>query len=254
MKKIEVADNGKGIPNGEEEFVAKAHYTSKLKELSDLMELRTLGFRGEAVHSLCCISNLSFSTKNKSQTVGHYYMINNSGEVASSKLCTREIGTTMISENIFKNLPVRKQFYKCKKRSKEELRKIEDLLVSYGLIKPEIRFILKHNKSIIWQKSKCKGLRNSFISIFGIHTSNQMGLCTGKDECTYSEITLLLPKKDATDLISRTTNDRIFTFINKRPVRIRKLCQVMIKGIERSTKCLSFDYCHERNCIKLKPN
>lgn len=55
-------------------------------------------------------------------------------------------GTTVTALRLFKNLPVRKQFYSTAKKCKEEIKKIQDLLISYGILKPDLRIIFIHNK------------------------------------------------------------------------------------------------------------
>ena len=231
MKRIEVVDNGCGIPEGEEEFVAKPHFTSKLKDHKDLATLSTLGFRGEALFSLCSVSNLSFSTKTESQSVGELFTLDNNGSIIDRKPCTRQNGVTIISDNLFKNLPVRKQFYSRSKKGKEELKKVQDLLIAYGLIMPELRITLKHNQSIIWQKFKSSSLKDSFISTFGLSCYREMQQGNFEIQNCSLKIAYVLPKACATEEICRKSNDRIFMFINKRPVMLKNICQVSIPCI-----------------------
>jgi DNA mismatch repair protein PMS1 len=61
-------------------------------------------------------------------------------------------GTTVTALKLFKNLPVRKQFYSTAKKCKDEIKKIQDLLVSYGILKPELRIVFIHNKVSIFYK------------------------------------------------------------------------------------------------------
>lgn len=63
--------------------------------------------------------------------------------VLSSYLPT---GTTVTALRLFKNLPVRKQFYSTAKKCKDEIKKIQDLLISYGILKPDVRIVFIHNK------------------------------------------------------------------------------------------------------------
>lgn len=63
LDKIEVRDNGRGVPKPDVPFVALRHYTSKISSDADLAALSTLGFRGEALASLCAVSEVSFITK-----------------------------------------------------------------------------------------------------------------------------------------------------------------------------------------------
>ena len=224
MNKIEVVDNGCGIPEGEEGFVAKPHYTSKLRDHIGLASLSSLGFRGEALHSLCTLSDLSFSTKRESQSVGTLFYLDKDGNITDRKLCTRQNGVTMTADNLFKNVPVRKQFFNSNKKGKEELRKVQDLLIAYGLIMPEVRFTLKHNRSIIWQKIKNPALKDAFISIFGVSFYGEM--LEGSFENEEVKVRYIIPKSNATEEISRKSNDRIFMSINKRPVMLKSICQV----------------------------
>lgn len=55
-------------------------------------------------------------------------------------------GTTVTVLKLFKNLPVRKQFYSTAKKCKDEIKKVQDLLISYGILKPELRIVFIHNK------------------------------------------------------------------------------------------------------------
>lgn len=77
---IEVSDNGKGIEPSNFEFIALKHHTSKLQDFSDLNDLRSFGFRGEALHALCAISqNLTISTKHRNQTLGSLLQFHKDG-------------------------------------------------------------------------------------------------------------------------------------------------------------------------------
>ncbi|KAI5085612.1 PMS1 protein-like 1, partial [Silurus meridionalis] len=57
-------------------------------------------------------------------------------------------GTTVCALKLFKNLPVRRQYYSNSKKCKDELKKVQDLLMAYGIIKPELRIVFTHNK--VW--------------------------------------------------------------------------------------------------------
>ena len=68
---------------------------------------------------------------------------------------------------LFKNLPVRQQYSKNDKRRKEELKKVENMLMSFGIINPKIRFTLRHNKDILWQKVSVDMIRSAALSVWG---------------------------------------------------------------------------------------
>lgn len=58
-------------------------------------------------------------------------------------------GTTVCALKLFKNLPVRRQYYANTKKCKEELKKVQDLLMAYAILKPELRLTLTHNKVLL---------------------------------------------------------------------------------------------------------
>lgn len=228
MNKIEVIDNGCGIPDGEEHFVAKPHFTSKIRNEHDLMTFSSLGFRGEALHSICNVSDFSFSTKTESQSIGTLFSLDKNGNIIDRKPCSRQNGVHMIADNIFRNLPVRRQFFSGSKKGKDELKKIEDLLISFGLISPALRLLLKHNRSVIWQKVSCPSLKDSFISVFGVSCFGEMQQESFEDKDHPVKLKYMLPKACATDEICRKSNDRIFMYINKRPVMLKGIIKVSI--------------------------
>ena len=191
------------------------------------MKLTSYGFRGEALHSLCSVSNLSVVTKTKSDSVGKSYVFDHRCEITSTKPSARENGTTIIATNIFKNVPVRKQFYSNKKKSRDELKKIEDLLISYGLILPKLRLVLKHNKSVIWQKSRAVNLKESFLAVFGTHIFNQMKVIEDKNNEMGIDVNAIVPLQESdSDVTGRTINDRTFVYVNRRPVTIKPINHV----------------------------
>ncbi|XP_074974122.1 PMS1 protein homolog 1 isoform X3 [Caretta caretta] len=210
--KIEVRDNGDGIKAADVPVMAVKHYTSKISCPEDLESLTTYGFRGEALGSICCISEVLITTKTAADDFSTQYILDSSGHVTSQKpshlgqaerclLFTTPIcfwiggstpitkGTTVAALKLFKNLPVRKQFYSTVKKCKEELKKIQDLLMAYGIIKPELRIIFTHNKV--------------FLSGF-------------------------LPKPESDNsLTSLSSSERSFIYINSRPVHQKEILKLV---------------------------
>ncbi|XP_066491601.1 PMS1 protein homolog 1 isoform X4 [Tiliqua scincoides] len=144
--KIEVRDNGDGIKAVDVPVMAMKHYTSKISSSEDLENLTTYGFRGEALGSICCISEVLITTKTAADDFSTQYVLDRSGHVISQKPSHLGQGTTVTVMKLFKNLPVRKQFYSTDKKRKEEIKKIQKLLMAYGIIKPEVRIMFTHNK------------------------------------------------------------------------------------------------------------
>lgn len=119
---IEVSDNGSGIEPSNFHSIALKHYTSKLHEFEDLNELKSFGFRGEALNSLCELSEkFTISTKHSSQNLGSLLQFKKDGRyqlsshlslslrLESQDSVVRPTGTSVKVEKLFETLPVRRK-------------------------------------------------------------------------------------------------------------------------------------------------
>ena len=80
----------------------------------------------------------------------------------------------MVVQHLFQNVPVRKQYYSNAKRRRDELKKVEDLVMSFGAIRPDVRFSLRHNKSPVWQKCKAANQKAALLNTWGAGLMSQM--------------------------------------------------------------------------------
>ncbi|KAK1336477.1 hypothetical protein QTO34_002506, partial [Cnephaeus nilssonii] len=118
--KIEVRDNGEGIKATDTPVMAMKYYTSKIIVL--------------------------ITTRTAADNFSTQYVLDGSGHIISQKPSHLGQGTTVTALRLFKNLPVRKQFYSTTKKCKDEIKKVLDLLISYGILKPDLRILFIHNK------------------------------------------------------------------------------------------------------------
>ena len=229
MERIEVRDNGCGIKPEDAPFVAQPHYTSKISSDNDLKSLHTYGFRGEALGSLSSVSNVSVLTKTESEQVGMMYTLDRNGKIEATQPKPAATGTTIIATNLFKNLPVRKQFSSNNKKCKDELKKVEYLVMAFGLVHPSLRISLRHNKTVVWQKNKVSNHRTALLSIFGTALLAQMGVVEFHDEdVTNIHVLGYLPRPGSdSEITGRAVNDRCFVFFNGRPVNMKQISQVI---------------------------
>uniref|UniRef100_A0A672RT30 PMS1 protein homolog 1-like n=1 Tax=Sinocyclocheilus grahami TaxID=75366 RepID=A0A672RT30_SINGR len=146
LDRIEVRDNGSGIKATDVPVMAVKHYTSKISCHEDLQRLETYGFRGEALASICAISEVVITTKTADDDFSIQYSVDHNGQIVSQKPSHLGEGTTVCAANLFKNLPVRRQYYSNTKKCKEELKRVQNLLMAYAVVKPELRITLSHNK------------------------------------------------------------------------------------------------------------
>ncbi|NXJ03434.1 PMS1 protein, partial [Odontophorus gujanensis] len=226
--KIEVRDNGNGIKVADVPVMAIKHYTSKISSSEDLERLTTYGFRGEALGSICCISEVLITTKTADDDISTQYVLDSSGHITSQKPSHLGQGTTVTVLKLFKNLPVRKQFYSTNRKCKEELKKVQDLLIAYGIIKPELRITFVHNKAVIWQKNRVSDHKMACMSVLG--TAIMGSMVPFQHHCEDPEINLsgFLPKAESdSSLTSLSSSERSFIFINDRPVHQKEILKLI---------------------------
>ncbi|CAC5410750.1 PMS1 [Mytilus coruscus] len=224
LDKVEVRDNGIGIPTQNVPFVTKRYHTSKIESFSDIQHLKTYGFRGEALGSLCIVSTLSITTKTGEDEVSLSYAFNNQGQIISSHPSHLTQGTTVTATGLFKNIPVRRQFYNTNKKKKEEIKRIEDLLVAFSIILPKVRFTLNHDKERLFQKNGCPDIRTAMLSILGRNVLNCLVQKTVQLEDLKITIDMFLPNPASDVLItSKSDNSRCICAINRRPVHLKDM-------------------------------
>ncbi|XP_044282950.1 PMS1 protein homolog 1 isoform X2 [Varanus komodoensis] len=227
--KIEVRDNGDGIKAADVPVMAMKHYTSKISSSEDLENLTMYGFRGEALGSICSTSEVLITTKTAADDFSTQYSLDKSGHVISQKPSHLGQGTTVTVLKLFKNLPVRKQFYSTDKKCKEEIKKIQKLLMAYGIIKPELRIIFIHNKTVIWQKTRVSDHKMAFMAVVGTAV---MGSMVPFQRCGQDPEVLIsgfLPKPDSDGcLTSHSNSERSFIFVNYRPVYQKEILKESI--------------------------
>lgn len=107
---IRVTDNGCGINNDEIELAFSKHATSKIKDFNDLYHIYSLGFRGEALSSIVTVSKVTAISKTKDAEIGAKIIFDN-GKISKSSIATNT-GTSIIVEDLFRDIPVRRKFLK----------------------------------------------------------------------------------------------------------------------------------------------
>lgn len=134
-------------------FKALKHYTSKIHKFTDLESLTTLGFRGEALSSLCALSDLAIVTRHSSAPHAIKIEYDHNGSIKTETPAARDVGTTVSLSNLFSSLPVRRKEFT--KNLKREYGKMCQLLYAYCLVSKGVKyvldamlFILSHKRNI----------------------------------------------------------------------------------------------------------
>ena len=160
---IRITDNGSGI---EADMVRKAflrHSTSKLREISDLECIRTLGFRGEALSSISAVARVELMTKTRNQLLGISYRIEGGREISCEEVGLPD-GTTILVKDLFYNTPARLKFMKS---AQTEASYIASLAEELSLSHPEIAFKLIINGKVRFQTPGRGSLRDVLFQIYG---------------------------------------------------------------------------------------
>jgi len=149
---ISITDNGSGIPEQELSLALSRHATSKVRNLEELINVNSLGFRGEALPSIASVSSLSL--RSRFHTSEDAFEVNvHESEVEGPKPCVHPIGTTVAVKDLFFNVPARRKF--MRKDSTEYLH-IERMVKRLALSNFSVRWELIHNDKTTLLLSACQ--------------------------------------------------------------------------------------------------
>ena len=160
---IRITDNGKGFLPDDMEIAFERHATSKIRSAKDLEEVKSMGFRGEALASIAAIAHVELTSRTADSEVG-YKIVVEGGKIISKEVTGCPRGTTIVVENLFFNTPVR---YKFLKKDFTELGYVEDAVTRIALVNPNIAVkLISFGKSII-QTTGNGVLKDTVYSIYG---------------------------------------------------------------------------------------
>ncbi|XP_076650678.1 mismatch repair endonuclease PMS2 [Halictus rubicundus] len=239
---ISVSDNGSGVLEEDFEGLGLKHHTSKLREFSDLTEVNTFGFRGEALSSLCSLSDLIIITRHTASEHGFKLQFDHNGILEKKEAYAREVGTTVHVKDIFKCLPVRAK--ELQKNLKREYARTIQVLYSYCLVSTETKITCTNSVSgkssnYVISTTSSSDILSNVNTIFGKKSSD--GLVKLEllhpDESTLQEYSL--PNNTIIDFewdcyisscdhsAGRSTPDRQFLYVNGRPCDLTKISKLI---------------------------
>lgn len=167
---ISIIDNGTGIMRDDLPHVFERHATSKIKDIDDLMTVRTLGFRGEAMSSIASVANIELESQSEKDTLGSRIVIK-SGKIIENREISTSIGTIIKVKNLFYNTPARFKFLKS---DKTELNYISDTVekIAFSNTHVAIKYIV--NDDIIFHTPGNGDLLSVIQCIFGTKAAKMM--------------------------------------------------------------------------------
>jgi len=214
MQSVRVSDNGIGIAKEELPIAVQRHATSKIKNMDDLEQITTLGFRGEALPSIASVSRFSMASNNGEEGNAGWVISTDGREFAEEVEPVRQMrGTTVEVKDLFFNAPARKKFLRTEKT---ELKHCDNVLRKIALSRFDVTLTTKHNGRNFSEVNACDFLSDG---------SDRVGKISGKqfaDQSIYLE-------NSATDIqvkgwislptFSRSQADLQYFYVNGRAIR-----------------------------------
>ncbi len=215
-KKIVVSDNGIGMNKEDATLAFSRHATSKLKDLDDLFNIGTLGFRGEALPSIASVSHIYLQTSKDG--VGTSISLNG-GVIESVENSDLSIGTTIEVRDLFYNTPVRLKYLK---NLYTELALIIEYVNKMALSYPSIRFVLTNNDKELLNTSGDGNLLKVIYAVYGIDVTKKMIEISGENDDYVISGYIGYPE------IAKTSRNVITTLVNGRVIKNLDLNRCLI--------------------------
>ena len=210
---IKVIDDGKGIASDDLEIAFERHATSKIRCADDLENVKSMGFRGEALASIAAIANVELISKTDSQETGYKITVEG-GNVLNKEEVGCPTGTTITVKNLFFNTPVR---YKFLKKDYTESGYIEDVITRIALVNPNISFKLINTGKTVIQTNGNGDLKTVIYSIYGKDVSD------GILEVNYNYEDINIVGVVGKPEIARSNRSNQLFFVNKRYIKDKTL-------------------------------
>lgn len=167
---IRITDNGCGIPSREVKKAFLRHATSKIVSDKDLISIKSLGFRGEALSSIAAVSKCEMITKTRDELTGVRYYIEGGNEVEYEEIGAPD-GTSIIIRDIFYNTPARRKFLKT---ASTEGAHISELVEKLAMSNTEIAFKFISNGQIKLQTNGSGNLKDIVYQLYGKEISKAL--------------------------------------------------------------------------------
>lgn len=219
-KLIRISDNGVGMDRDDMLLSLERHSTSKISSISDILSIRTLGFRGEALPSICSISKIEITSRTAGQTAGHRLKASG-GKLLSIDETGSAQGTNIIVRDIFFNTPARLKFLKG---DGTEAAHIMDTVSRIALPFKNIHFKLDDADRNILNIPASENQINRFSSLLGRITAASLMDTRGEAEGCSISIYMAPPES------SRNKADRIYIYVNNRSIRDKLVLRSIMDG------------------------
>jgi DNA mismatch repair protein MutL len=209
---IQVIDDGCGMSETDARMSFERHATSKIRHADDLFNIRTMGFRGEALASIASIAQVELKTRRNPDELGTKIIIEGF-ELKTQEPCQTPAGTSFSIKNLFFNVPARRNFLKS---NTVEFRHIMDEFERVALANPSVFFSLHHNGQEVFHLP-AGNLRQRIVGVFGKDTNKKL-VPVGED----TEAVRLSGFVGKPEFAKKTRGEQFF-FVNNRFIKSQYL-------------------------------
>lgn len=216
VKEVKVADNGIGMDRKDATLAFSRHATSKLKNLDDLFNIESLGFRGEALPSIASVSNIELKTSNG---VEGTYLTLSGGKDMHVEDSDLQKGTVITVKDLFYNTPVRLKYLK---NLYVELANITEYVNKMALSYPNIKFTLINNEKVLLDTDGNGDLRKVIYEIYGADITKKMIEVSGENDDYYIHGYMSYPE------MTKSNRNSITTLVNGRVIKNNELNKVIV--------------------------
>ncbi|MCK8486854.1 DNA mismatch repair endonuclease MutL [Paenibacillus sp. MBLB2552] len=220
LQLIRVTDNGSGIESEDCETAFYRHATSKITSGRDLFQIRSLGFRGEALPSIAAVAKVRLVSSSNDTGLGRVIEIEGGSLKLNDDIAAPQ-GTDIAVKELFYNTPARLKYMKT---IQTELGHISDVMYRQALAHPEIAFALRHNGNTLLQSPGGGDLLQVIAAIYGVNASK--GMVPIEAEDLDYRITGFIGRPD----LARSNRGGMSTIVNGRYIRNQGLHQAILRA------------------------
>jgi DNA mismatch repair protein MutL len=225
-ERILVADDGYGIAGDEVELAFRRHATSKLRTESDLDDLATLGFRGEALPSIAAVADVTCSTRAAAEAIGIELRID--GGALEQHPLSRQAGTTMLVDGLFARFPARRKFLRG--RSAEAAACVQ-AVAPLALGFPEVQFAVSVDGREALRTPGDGDLRATAVAVLGSESAEHLlDVPTMLVEDEHGQTVVEVGGICATGSFNRAGRSGVIVLVNRRPVSNRTLTYAVVEA------------------------
>lgn len=215
---ILLIDDGEGMNHYDAKKCFKKYATSKIKCLNDIFNIKTKGFRGEALYSISLYSQIKLKTKKKKSDLGTFLFLEK-GKIKKKKIINTITGTLIEVKNLFYNFPLKRNFLKS---NTIEFNYIKNEFNKIALAHKNICLSLFHNNKLILNLKK-SSLKKRIINIFGEKIKKELIHFSGKNN--YIKLYGFILKSN----FFKKKQKKRFLFINKRYIKNSYIFNIIFK-------------------------